>query len=165
MTQTKTCTSCNEQKDLEYFYKHKAGKLGYKAQCKECENSNNRLKYKTKKFLGLKYIKTKKDTVQKNNLKNNFGLTLEQYNEILEKQNYCCAICQRHQSEYDKNFAVDHSNSDNEFVSKGSIRGLLCTDCNLNLVSYRVDPNIFERAAKYVKQFTGLFVPERNNID
>lgn len=30
---------------------------------------------------------------------------------------------------------------------------------------HEVDPNIFERAAKYVKQFTGLFVPERNNID
>ena len=34
---TKTCTKCNENKELTNFVKNKLGKFGYSYQCKECQ--------------------------------------------------------------------------------------------------------------------------------
>ena len=53
--------------------------------------------------------------------------TLEDYNELLEKQNFCCAICGQHQSELTKALAVDHDHE------TGKVRGLLCFNCNSGL--------------------------------
>lgn len=60
-------------------------------------------------------------------LKKTFGITLEEYNQMLEKQNYSCAICGIHQNECDRKLAVDHDHE------TGEVRGLLCINCNKGL--------------------------------
>ncbi len=49
-----------------------------------------------------------------------YGISLDQYNEILKKQNNACAICKRDRSNFKNNLAVDHDHK------TGEVRGLLC---------------------------------------
>ncbi len=57
-----------------------------------------------------------------------FNLTLEDYDKMLLKQNYVCAICLKPETVKWrgtlKSLAVDHNHE------TGEIRGLLCTRCN-----------------------------------
>ena len=77
-------------------------------------------------------IKTKKrDYV----LKKTYGLSTEKYNEIFERQNGKCAICNKHQKELSRPLNVDHCHSTNK------IRDLLCDRCNLT-VGYVENCNI-----------------------
>jgi hypothetical protein len=85
-------------------------------------------------------------------IKNAFGITLEQYEEMFVAQGGVCKICKR--PEFAKNgwnsktraLAVDHCH-----VS-GKIRGLLCTNCNrmLGLADDRVA--VLETAIEYLKE-------------
>lgn len=82
-----------------------------------------------------------------------FGITLEQYNELFDKQSGCCAICGKHQTEYKRAFDIDHDHS----CCKGKkscgkcIRGLLCADCNKGLGLFKDAKEILEKAIKYIK--------------
>ena len=58
-------------------------------------------------------------------LKARYGLTPEEYQSILTRQNGACAICQRHPRK--RRLAVDHDHGD------GHVRGLLCDRCNRGL--------------------------------
>lgn len=62
------------------------------------------------------YIKLRKAM-----LKRKYGITLDEYNDMLEKQNGVCAICGQAKNE---TLAVDHDHK------TGKIRGLLCGHCN-----------------------------------
>lgn len=52
------------------------------------------------------------------------GLTIEQYDELLTKQEYCCAICGTHQDKLKQKLSIDHNHDTLK------IRGLLCNKCN-----------------------------------
>lgn len=54
-------------------------------------------------------------------LRRKYGITLEQYNELLARQGGVCAICG---GEDQKRLAVDHDHK------TGKVRGLLCARCN-----------------------------------
>lgn len=67
-------------------------------------------------------------------LKKNFGITIEEFEDLLKKQNYLCACCGRHKDSNVsdghgkvRRLAVDHDHS------TGKIRGLLCTYCNVGI--------------------------------
>jgi predicted nucleic acid-binding Zn ribbon protein len=89
-------------------------------------------------------------------IKRSFGITLEQYNEMLEKQGGLCAICG--QPESAKNgwnsktrfLAVDHCHD------TGKIRGLLCTQCNQGLGNFRDDTARMKAAIHYLESHDGL---------
>lgn len=85
-----------------------------------------------------------------------FGITVEQYDELLKAQQGCCAICDRTDADQrGHRLHVDHNHKTRE------IRGLLCGSCNKDLIGRRTDPNVFRRAAEYLeKQYTGFYVPE-----
>lgn len=83
-----------------------------------------------------------------------FGITLEQYGEMLEKQNGVCAVCHKPPQE-NKAHAVDHDHK------TGEIFGLLCHACNYRLIGRIRNPILFERAAEYLRNGSGLFVPPK----
>lgn len=56
-----------------------------------------------------------------------YGITSLEYDKMLVAQGNCCYICGRHQIEFKKRLCVDHDHT------TGSIRGLLCTNCNAKL--------------------------------
>ena len=92
-----------------------------------------------------KYFENNKDKIKENAIIRKFGLTLEQYNKLLEKQNNCCAICGKHQSELKRALAIDHNHT------TGKIRGLLCYKCNLGL-GYFNNKNILNNAGSYLNE-------------
>lgn len=89
-----------------------------------------------------------------------YGITLEQYEELLEKQKHSCGVCKRHKSLFKTNLAVDHEHGKGE--NGGVVRGLLCTNCNRRVIGRHKDHQIYLNAAEYLKgPFTGWFVPLR----
>lgn len=84
-----------------------------------------------------------------------YGITVEQYDSLLEKQDHKCAICLKPASESKTRLAVDHNHK------TGEIRGLLCSYCNHKLVSRWKDGTLLRRIADYVDQGTGWIVPEK----
>lgn len=83
-----------------------------------------------------------------------YGISPEQYNELLTKQKHCCKICKRPETDFARKLAIDHDHG------TGEIFGLLCQMCNHTLIGKYRDPEIFKAAARYLKQGTGWFVPE-----
>lgn len=129
------------------------------AQCKQC-NRDRKRKYrklypeKRKQERQRYFEKHPKvysyELQKKHHLKREYQLTMEQYMKLLEKQEGCCAICKRHQSELTKALAVDHSHNTN------TIRGLLCTKCNLGLGYFNDNLELLDSATNYLLQFSKI---------
>jgi hypothetical protein len=85
-------------------------------------------------------------------LKKAFGITVEQYQEMLEKQRGLCAIC----GEPDKRIhgatkkpiglSVDHCHTTKK------VRALLCSPCNQGIGNFKDDPQLLRAAAAYLEQ-------------
>lgn len=89
-------------------------------------------------------------------LRREFGITVKEYDEMLEQQNSKCALCDKDREDEDRNFAVDHNHS------TGEIRGLLCRDCNYRLVGKFEDSNFLRKMADYLDKGTGRYVPKKS---
>ena len=70
-----------------------------------------------------------------------YGMTPEDFAEMVEMQGGRCAIC-----ESTSTLQVDHSHS------HGRRRGLLCGNCNRGLGLFKDDPDHLERAAAYLRK-------------
>lgn len=170
---TKLCKICNIEKPLEEMVKNKGMKDGYVFKCKKCRNEYNNTFFKNYKEIKRKYDKeyrklnkhkykeyynmnrdiinanqrrSKKDKHRKYNLKNNYNITIEDYNIMFKEQEGKCSICKRHQSEFKKSLCVDHNHE------TGEIRGLLCSKCNLVLGNAEDNINILNNAIQYLTQ-------------
>lgn len=87
-------------------------------------------------------------------LKRNYKITLEEYLDLAEKQNFVCAIC------HEPNFAmkechsgvlvVDHDHKD------GSVRGLLCHNCNRALGLFKDKTKSILNALLYLERVTTI---------
>lgn len=72
-----------------------------------------------------------------------YGLTPEQFDEMVEEQAGTCAICGQEPSD-GKAFNVDHDHE------TGLVRALLCGNCNRGLGSFADDPERLRSAAAYL---------------
>ena len=77
-----------------------------------------------------KYYRSNPDKKRDESYQYLYGISLVQYNELLVKQDYRCAMCKRHVSELPRKLAVDRNHQ------TGIVRGLLCTKCNAHLGIY-----------------------------
>lgn len=75
-----------------------------------------------------------------------YGLSAEQYNQMFIEQGGRCKICNKHQSEFKRSLAVDHSHETNK------IRGLLCHHCNGALGHFFEDISVMEKAILYLRE-------------
>jgi hypothetical protein len=92
-----------------------------------------------------------KDKVKKSaELFRNYGITIDQYDELLRKQNNECACCGRHITAENKALAVDHHHG---LFGIESVRGLLCNRCNLGLGYLGDDIEGLELALEYLKKY------------
>lgn len=86
-----------------------------------------------------------KNTAKAQSLKSNFGISIEQYKEKLEKQKGLCGICS---SEGDivkgRSLAVDHCHDSLK------IRGLLCMKCNTGLGHFNDSKELLLKAIAYL---------------
>lgn len=116
---TKVCSKCKSEKEISEFPKKKKYKDGIYCWCKECCRKHDR---ELKKNMDPA---KKKEYGRKTKLKQNYGITPEQYNKMLIEQNHKCAICGKDETEVHLNrLYVDHCHA------SGAVRGLLCHHCN-----------------------------------
>lgn len=94
-----------------------------------------------------KYYKTSKgkDVLKNAQLKKNYNIDLETYNQLLVDQNHKCAICKTDETSLSKKLSVDHDHA------TGKIRGLLCQHCNLGLGHFKDNIDLLLDAIKYLK--------------
>lgn len=104
-------------------------------------------------------------------------ITPEDYESLLIKQEYGCAICGAKESGRkgdNPRLQIDHDHSccPGMFSCGNCIRGLLCKGCNTGLAMAREDPNILVNAAAHIikhqlkraKEEKAVFViPEKEN--
>lgn len=90
------------------------------------------------------WTKNNPDKVKNKQLVYNYGITLEEYDQMLILQNHRCKICQKHQSELTKPLCVDHCHT------TGKVRGMVCDSCNLGMGRFYDDPELLIAAANYL---------------
>lgn len=138
-----TCCVCKEEKPKSLFYKDKNRKNGIRSLCSECFTKKNKEYYHQKGGKELQKLRA-----QKHNLKK-YGLSVEQYNEMVEKQEGKCKICSSsdsHRTGTKYNLFVDHCHA------TGKVRGLLCHHCNAGLGHLKDSKEILERAIRYLDE-------------
>jgi hypothetical protein len=86
-----------------------------------------------------------KEQKRNNNLKKNFGIDLDIYNQIHGSQEGCCKICRTPQSKLKRALAIDHCHQTNE------IRGLLCSNYNTAIGLLKDSESLLKAAIKYLK--------------
>lgn len=105
-------------------------------------------------------------------LKANYGLTREQWWDLLRAQDFRCYGCPKI-LDPEKHFSSGRGKKDKICVDHdhlccpgskscgGCIRGLLCDDCNRGAGSCKDDPEILERLAVHIRRFRdGYFASE-----
>ncbi len=79
--------------------------------------------------------------------KRNYGITINDYEELLKQQDSKCAICGTIDPGKSRDyFCVDHDHS----KKKDSVRGLLCDNCNRVLGVFDDNPERLVAAAGYL---------------
>lgn len=131
------CSRCNErprvlraQRSAEFGY------ACYLSYCRECALEWRKAHHKKhpEKLRALidgyeeRYPGKRARILRNWSLKNKYGITIQQYEELFDAQDGVCAICRKPQSDGRKKMlAVDHDHK------TGVVRGLLCSPCNLGL--------------------------------
>ena len=139
----RTFKICNEAKPLTEFYQtvRNGEPYGYHGKCKSC--------YVKKQQENYDPIKKRDE-----NLKRVYGIGIEEYNTLLEKQNNRCAICESTDPKGRKSgrgggvdvFYVDHDHK------TGNVRGLLCNICNRTMGYVGENSNVLEEMIKYLQK-------------
>lgn len=83
------------------------------------------------------------------NLRDNYKMTIDQFNDMWESQGGKCGICRSSmepRGKTKKSVSVDHNHQ------TGEIRGLLCNGCNRGIGNLMDCPAILEAAAKYLRE-------------
>lgn len=134
------CTRCKQTKPTAQFSRDKNTPSGYKHWCKVCRGA---------------YEPRYRERRREYAFQRKYGLSTEQYNRLLKAQDGLCAICGQlptrgwlHTGDGEHGLVVDHDHA------TGAVRGLLCTTCNLVLGQFNEDPTRFERAIRYLKEFS-----------
>jgi ribosomal protein L37AE/L43A len=90
-------------------------------------------------------LKTNKD-IRAGQLRRGYGLSLEQYDSMLEACGGVCEICRLPPSGHYNFLVVDHDRR------TGKIRGLLCSLCNRSIGCFKESSEVLRRAAVYIER-------------
>lgn len=96
-----------------------------------------------KKVMDAAYRVKHRERIIDERRKSRYGVGAEQVAGMMEAQGHACAICSR--SPFKP--VVDHCHRN------GTVRGLLCHNCNLALGHARDNPDILVAAANYLHSF------------
>ncbi|HXR74005.1 endonuclease VII domain-containing protein [Actinocrinis sp.] len=140
------CRGCSRTLPLSEFSPHREMRLGVLKTCKRCMSEK-----------AMQWADNNQERVLDSHLRRRFGITLEDYNRLLEAQDGVCAICGKPPTVYSApggrrrqgrqvrpRLVVDHDHE------TGKVRGLLCVLCNRGIGLLQDSPDIIRRALTYL---------------
>jgi hypothetical protein len=130
--ETKKCNTCNEIKVEEDFL-FRTDTKKRRNQCRKC-----------RKEWSYKYYRENSVKIRDGIRKSMYGITGEEYRQLLDDQGGTCAICDK-KCKSGRSLAVDHCHKSN------FIRGLLCSNCNKGLGNFQDNVKNLERAILYLE--------------
>jgi hypothetical protein len=82
-----------------------------------------------------------------------YGITIEQYHQMLKDQDYSCKICGLKESTSRKRLSIDHDHSCCPGIKSCGkcVRGLLCHHCNSGLGNVKDSIEILQKMIEYLK--------------
>lgn len=162
---TKTCCTCGKTVDRSDFHRKANSKDGLTSSCKACAcersrqwyvDNPERVRERGKEYLASeegrrvhreaqrRYQRTPKGAssnrsrVRRFDIKNRYGLTVEEYLILLARG---CAICGTQEGQMN----LDHDHA------TGEVRDALCGNCNRGLGQFRDRPDHLLRAVAYLE--------------
>jgi hypothetical protein len=136
------CCRCRIVKSTDEFFRNGKTASGLQTVCKYCSRDIQRA-------WKIKNRGKERRYALKHMLQRNFGLTLNDYDALLERQLHSCAICRKPERishcGVPRLMSVDHDHA------TGKVRGLLCNDCNRGIGMLKDDPVIVANALAYLR--------------
>jgi hypothetical protein len=131
----KKCPKCGVEKPLSEFHKDKYNKDGITRNCGKCATSQSKEWYR------------KNPHVKRNaNLFREYGISLEEFENMKIKQQGKCAIC-KNVFKNSVDTCVDHNHT------TGQVRELLCNHCNRAIGLFRESIDTVKSALNYLKKY------------
>lgn len=131
----KKCWKCGKIKPQCLFNRNKSKWDGCATECRECSRAYHK---------GLK--RDRRDYYRNRDLQRLYGINLNDYNHLKNKQGRVCRICGKPNTN-GRVLVVDHDHGTNE------VRGLLCDKCNLAIGLLDDNPQILRTAIKYLDEY------------
>ena len=143
----KLCPRCSNVKPLEQFGQRRNGKP--KGYCESCESLYQADHAATEDGRDMRRMARSRwnESNHEYFLQYRYGITTDDYEEMLAKQGGRCAICGTDApGGRNKVWSVDHCHSTNR------VRGLLCHRCNMGLGYFKDDVERLRAAIAYLDQ-------------
>ncbi len=152
----KECAKCHRALPLSEFNSSKVAKDGLYTWCKKCAKEYRRQYHVLNKERANKQArawggnhKQRCSELARTRRLRMYGLTDEDYKNMLESQNGKCSICGLPQMESTREFCVDHCHETNK------VRGLLCFNCNTSLGKVKDSIPILISMIEYLERSQG----------
>jgi hypothetical protein len=163
--QQKKCKGCGKVKPLSEYHLSVNTKDGHYAQCKPCTRAKNTawrrankgkvaqckrryflqnreaIRQHQKEYMATRRVEAS-EYRRRWNLAKRYGITMEQYADIWERQGQVCGVC----GQQPKKAVVDHDHK------TGAVRGILCVRCNVSIGSLGDSVEGVTRAVRYLKE-------------
>ena len=133
----KICVKCRKNKPLDEFALNKKSKDGRSYICKKCHR-----KYVTE-YYKLNPRKSKNGSLSR------YGITIEDYEILFERQKGICAICGKPETRICTKGMVQSLSVDHDHKT-GLIRGLLCDRCNKAIGLFYHNPDLLANVIEYL---------------
>jgi len=153
----KRCCTCKVWLPLEKFGRNKARPDGLQDYCAICHRAAVKRYYdktpgakERAKAVSAAWNKANYERRKRIELRSKLkekGLTMEQYDEAIIRQEGGCGICGEKENRHtlQTRLVIDHDHV------TGKFRGLLCHNCNVSLGLMRDNIELLERAIAYLK--------------
>lgn len=160
-----SCKSCEKQYRIDnknrisdrnkMYRKNNKDKLNMYSKIWRLENKDRIKEYQKKWELdnkqilseqSKKYYENHKEQYRRSHMRRFYGITLEEFNKILDKQDNKCKIC-KNNFKNSKDTHIDHCHE------TGKIRDLLCADCNKMIGTAKENVEILKEAIKYLENW------------
>jgi hypothetical protein len=125
--------TCNVEKQITEFYMRDKKTGRRHSACKECDKARVKARHQANP-----------ERTRNNDLKRNYGITLQEHQEMYENQGGRCAICKKEGDGKWKKLCVDHNHE------TGKVRQLLCRRCNMILGQAYDDTSLFSEMILYL---------------
>lgn len=149
----KICMGCQDPKEKAEFPRARGGKEGLSSRCRDC-HAEARRGYRARhpersKAADKAYYARNKAKARAYQLQKLYGISVEQYEEMMQAQEGLCALCGKPPSGWGKSrtLHIDHCHE------TGEVRSLLCTYCNTGLGKFNDNAELLRKAADYLERF------------